>query len=160
MIEAPTYQLVAVAFWIACTYNCCTCCHLHGCEVFKMRERSHGQLKSEIMNGDQSDGDHDADDVQRRTLRSSDVTFLKQTGWYGLSGFEFPIADQLCIQNVTHVCLFVKCTTHLKLLNKNDPGTARGIHLWNYCSCAFINVVHIECVLLYSSENKINTNNY
>ena len=91
-------------------------------DVFKMRERRHGQRKNEIMNGNQGDHvtfvwswrrnkqrlsfcrtfhpfiqHHDADAVHRRTLRSPDVTLLTQAGWYGLSGLEFPVAGQLCV---------------------------------------------------------------
>ena len=95
-----------------------------------MRERRHGQMKNEIMNGNQGDHvtfvcswrrskqrlsfcrtfhpfiqHHNADAVHIRALRSPDVTFLTQAGWYGLSGFEFLVAGQLCVQNVTHACL-------------------------------------------------------
>ena len=42
--------MVALVFWIACTRRGCTFCHLHCCEVFKMRERDHAQIKYEIMN--------------------------------------------------------------------------------------------------------------
>ena len=111
------------------------------CHVFKMRERRHGQMKNEIMNGNQGDHvisvwswhrskhrlsfcrtfhrflqHHDADAVHRRTLWSPDVTLLTQAGWYGLSGFEFPVAGQLCVQNVTHACLFAKCTTPVQYI--------------------------------------------
>ena len=41
-----------------------------------------------------------------RTLRSPDVTRLKQTHWCGISGFEFSVAVQLFIQNITPACLF------------------------------------------------------
>ena len=99
-----------------------------------MRERRHGQMKNEIMNGNQGDHvtlcdhgveaskdwvlshissifqHHDADAVHRRTLRSPDVTLLTQAGWYGLSGFEVPVAGQLRVQNLTYACLFAKCT--------------------------------------------------
>ena len=103
------------------------------CDVFKMRERHHGQMKNEIMNGNQGDHvtfvwswrrskqrlsfcrtfhpfiqNYNADAVHRRTLRSPDVTLLTQAGWYGLSGFEFPVAGHLCDKNVTHACLFAK----------------------------------------------------
>ena len=58
---------------------------------------------------------HDADALHRRTTRSPDATLLKQAGWHGLLGFDFSTTGQLlCIQNVTHACLFAKCTTHLK----------------------------------------------
>ena len=40
---------------------------------------------------------HDADAVQSRALRGPNVTLLKQVGWYGLLGFEFSVAVQLCI---------------------------------------------------------------
>ena len=61
---------------------------------------------------------HDADAVHKCTciLWSPGATFLKQTGWYEPSGFEFSISGQLCIQNITHAYLFAKCTTHLKPL--------------------------------------------
>ena len=77
----------------------CTCCHLHCCEVFKMHERHHAQMKSEIMNGNQGDHvtfvsswrrskqglsfcrtfhpfiqHHDADAAHRRTLRSPEIS--------------------------------------------------------------------------------------
>ena len=111
------------------------------CHVFKMRERRHGQIKNEIMNGNPGDHvtfvwswrrnkqrlsfcrtfhpflqHHDADTVHRRTLWSPDVTLFTQAGWYGLSGFEFLVAGQLCFQNVTHACLFAKCTTLLQYI--------------------------------------------
>ena len=111
------------------------------CNVFKMRERRHGQTKNEIMNGNQGDHvtfvwswrrsrqrlsfcrtfhpfiqHHDADAVHRRTLRSPDVTVITQAGWYGLSGFEFPVVGQLCVQNVTHACLFAKCATPVQYI--------------------------------------------
>ena len=96
----------------ACTRSGCTCCH-HCCEVFKMRERHHAQIKNEIMNGVWSwrrskqklsfcrtfhpfIQHHDADTAHRRTLRSPDVTLLTQAGWYGQSSSEFLVAGQLC----------------------------------------------------------------
>ena len=105
------------------------------CDVFKMRERRHGQTKNEI--GNQGDHvtfvwswrrskqrlsfcrtfhpfiqHHDADAVHRRTLRSPDVTILTLAGWYGLSGFEFPMCSKC------HACMPVcktcnPCATHL-----------------------------------------------
>ena len=57
-----------------------------------------------------------ADAVHRRTLRSPDVTLLTQAGWYGLSGFEFPVAGHSCVQNVTQACLFAKCTTPVQYI--------------------------------------------
>ena len=42
--------MVALVFWIACTGSGCTYCHIHCCEVFKMCERYHAQMKNEIMN--------------------------------------------------------------------------------------------------------------
>ena len=121
-------MMVALVFWIACTHSSCTCCHLH---CFKMRERRHGQMTNESMNSNQGDHvtfvwswrrskerlsfcrtfhpflqHHDADAVHRRTLWSPDVTLLTQAGWYGLSGFEFPVAGQLCVQmSRMHACL-------------------------------------------------------
>ena len=128
-------MIVAPVFWIMCTRSGCTCCDLHH-EVFKMHVRHHAQMKNEIMNGNQGDHvisvwtwrqskqrssfcrtfhpfiqHHDADAVHRHTLRSPDVTLLTQAGWYGLSGFEFPVAGQRCVQNITHACLFEKWTT-------------------------------------------------
>ena len=131
--------MVALVFWIACTRAAVARAAIFiVCDVFKMRERRHGQMKNEIMNGNQGDHvtfvwswrrskqglsfcrtfhpfiqHHDADALHRRTLRSPDVTLLTQAGWYGLSGFEFPVAGQLCVQNVSHACLFAKCTIHL-----------------------------------------------
>ena len=115
--------------------------NLHCCEVFKMRERHDAEIKNEIMNVNQGDHvtfvwswrrskqrlsfcrtfhpfiqHHDAGAVHRRTPRSPDVTLLTQARWYGLSGFEFPVAGQLCFQNVTHACQFAKCTTSVQYI--------------------------------------------
>ena len=135
--------MVALVFWIGCTHSGWTCCHRHCYEVFKMRKRYLAQylnLKSWTVTGHHGDHmtfvltcrrskqrisfcrtfypfiqHHDIDAVHRRTLRSPGCdTRLKQAGCYGLSGPEFTVAGQLCIQNVTHACLFAKCTTHLK----------------------------------------------
>ena len=130
---------------------------------FKMRERHHTQIKNEIMNGNQGDHvtfvwtwlrnkqrssfcgtfhpviqHHDADVVHRRTLRSLDVTLLTQAGRYGPSTFEFLVAGQLCVPNVTHASLFTNVqplyntfispaiwksprSRSAVLLDKNDP---------------------------------------
>ena len=71
---------------------------------------------------------HDADVVHRRTLRSPDVTLLTQAGWYGLSGFKFPVAGQLCVQNVTHACLFAKYTTPVQTFNA--PAVWKTSQVW------------------------------
>ena len=100
--------MVALVFWIVNTRSGCTCCHLHCCDIFKMRERNQCvQLKTnEIMNGNQGDHvtfvstwrrskqrlsfcrtfNHLFNTPMPRTVtdvpRSPDVTFLKQAGWY------------------------------------------------------------------------------
>ena len=49
--------MVALVFWIACTRAAVARAVIFiVCDVFKMRERRHGQMKNEIMNGNQ--GDH------------------------------------------------------------------------------------------------------
>ena len=55
--------------------------------------------------------------VEIGTARSAqcDLGFT-QAGWYGLEGFEFLVAGQLCVQNVTHACLFAKCTTPVQYI--------------------------------------------
>ena len=119
--------MVTLVFWIACTRSGCTCCHLHCLRCLQNAWATSWSNKNEIMNGNQGDHvtfvwswrrskqrlsfwrtfhpfiqHHNADAVHRRTLRSPDVTLRTQAGWYGLSGFEFPVAGQLCVQNVTH----------------------------------------------------------
>ena len=54
--------------------------------------------------------------MHRHTLWSPDVTLLKPAGWYGLSGFEFSVAGQLCIQNVMNAYLFAQCTMYKIIL--------------------------------------------
>ena len=63
-----------------------------------------------------------ANTVHRRTLRSPDVTLLTHVGCYGPSGSEFPVAGQLCVQNVTHACLLEKCTTPCTKYLKPKPS--------------------------------------
>ena len=139
--------MVALVFWIACTRSGCTCCHLHCLRCLQnARATSWSSVKWNherqpgwscdfcvIMASKQSKIEfsrtfhpfikhHDADAVHRRTPRSLDVTVLTHAGWYGLSGFEIPVAGQLCVPNVTHACLFAKCATPLQYLAPQPCG--------------------------------------
>ena len=117
--------MVALVSWIVWTRSGCTCYDLHYCEVFKMRERDHAQMKMKswtvtrvieaskdwvfCLTFHPSIQHDDADAVHRRTLRSPDVTLLNHAVWYGLSGFAFKMSrTHACLQNVR------PCTTHLK----------------------------------------------
>ena len=75
-------------------------------------------------------------------MTQSNLTLLKQAGWYRLSGFEFSVAGQLFILNVTHTCLFVNVhhvsspssveylsmSGSAMLLDKNDPARNNTQH--------------------------------
>ena len=99
--------MVALVFWIASTRSGCTCCHLHCCDIFKMRERKSKrsiEMKSWTVtrvimwhlcqNGVEASKDwvsvahfnHLFNTPMPRTVtdvpRSPDVTLLKQAGWY------------------------------------------------------------------------------
>ena len=90
--------------------------------------------------------------MHRRTLRSPDVTLLTQAGWYGLSGFEFPVAGQLCVQNVTHACLFAKCTTMYKTFNA--PA------LWKTSQAWVSSAARQERPSMFFNFTKINISKY
>ena len=49
-------------------------------------------------------------------------------------------------------CIIVKIAVFSSMSHRASLATARGIHLWN---C--LNVVCMECIILYSSGNKITT---
>ena len=153
--------MVALVFWIACTRSGSTCCHLSLLWGLQNAWETSCSNENEIMNGNQGDRvnfvwkrrrgkqrlslcrtfhpfiqHHDTDAIHRCTLRSRpDVTLPTHAGWY-----EFPVAGQLCVQNVTHACLLEKnvqpMSIHLKphqprgkpfrsgsavLLDKNNP---------------------------------------
>ena len=105
--------MVALVFWIVCTRNGCTYCHIYCCEVLKRCKQYHTQMKNEIMSDIQSDHvtfvwtwhrskqrlwsrrtfhpfieHHDADTLYRRNLRSPEATLLKTAAWYGLPGVD------------------------------------------------------------------------
>ena len=144
--------MVALVFWIVCTRSGCTYCHIYCCEVLKSCKQYHAQMKNEIMSDIQSDHvtfvwtwhrskqrlwsrrafhpfiqHHDADTLYRRTLRSPEATLLKTAAWYGLSGVEFLVTGQRCVQNATRARLFAKCTTHLKPQHWGNPGLSQQL---------------------------------
>ena len=139
--------MVALVFWIASTRSDCTCCHLHCCDIFKMRERNQSTFNwNEIMNGNQ--GDHVTfvstwrRSKQRLSFCRTFQPFIqprcraqwqtyheaptshflnRRVGIHGLPGFEFAVVGQLCTQNVTHACLFTNVRTHAQHIQSPRP---------------------------------------
>ena len=129
---------------IGCTCSGHTCCHLHCYEVFKMHELWHiGLNKWNHEWYSEWSCDFGLNMASKkanfeflshissifgtpwcwcRTQTSSpDVTLHKQAGRYGPPGFEYLVAGQFFIQNVTHSCMFAKYATHLKPQPRRKP---------------------------------------